>query len=164
MQVTNRDPTHLEAIEKLINEKIEGHHGDLSQLPPSEAGEDKGRSERRGNGRDRDRGRERGPRRDAPVHKNDTQTVETGAVIDIDSKRPEKPMAKNTAAAKKDVVAPRPERSHQERAHVANDRSPYPAANDDNRRRRYHQQDDGPTPVGFGDDVPAFMLTSAALK
>ena len=67
-------------------------------------------------------------------------------------------MAKTTAAAKKDV-APRPERTHERSYH---DR-PYPA-NDDNRRRHYRQQDDGPTPVGFGDDVPAFMLTSAAIK
>lgn len=47
------------------------------------------------------------------------------------------------------------------------ERRPHSPANDDNRsrqNRRYHQNDDGPTPVGFGDDVPAFMLTSAALK
>ncbi len=30
--------------------------------------------------------------------------------------------------------------------------------------RRYPNHDDGPTPVGFGDDIPAFMLISAALK
>jgi superfamily II DNA/RNA helicase len=174
MLVNKRDTKHLDAIEKLIGEKIEWHKGDVSQLPPSEAGEEKGRSERRGGGRDRDRSRERGPRKDAGVHKNDTPAVEDGAVIDIDSKRPEKPVAKNNAAVKKDA-APRaersqpersqPERSQNERSH--NERNyqdrPYPA-NDDNRRRRYHQQDDGPTPVGFGDDVPAFMLTSAAIK
>lgn len=160
--VTKRDSRHLDAIEKLIGEKIEWHKGDISQLPPSEATEEKGRSDRRSSS-GRDRSRDRSPRKDTPVHKTDTQKVETGAVIDIDSKRPEKTMAKNTAAAKKEV-APRPERSQHERSHERNysDR-PYPA-NDDNRRRRYHQQDDGPTPVGFGDDVPAFMLTSAAIK
>ncbi len=34
-------------------------------------------------------------------------------------------------------------------------------ANDDNRdRRNRHRRDhdDGPTPVGFGDEIPAFML------
>jgi superfamily II DNA/RNA helicase len=158
MLVTKRDSRYLEAIEKLINEKIEWHKGDISQLPPSEAGEDKGRSERGGRGRDRDRGRDRAPKKDAVLHKNDTQSAETVAVIDIESKRPEKPMAKNPAAAKRDS-APR-ERSNNDRSYQ--DR-PYPA-NDDNRRRRYQQQDDGPTPVGFGDDVPAFMLTSAAIK
>ncbi|MDB5523242.1 MAG: box type helicase protein [Rhizobium sp.] len=169
MLVTKRDTKHLDAIEKLIGEKIEWHKGDVSQLPPSEAGEEKGRPERRSGGRDRDRNRDRGPRKDAGVHKNDTPAVEATAVVDIDSKRPEKPVAKNTTAVKRDA-APRPDRSQPERSQ--NERShqernyqdrPYPA-NDDNRRRRYHQQDDGPTPVGFGDDVPAFMLTSAALK
>jgi superfamily II DNA/RNA helicase len=150
MLVTKRDSRHLDAIEKLIGEKIEWHRGDLSQLPPSEAGEEKSRSDRHSGGR----GRDRRSGRETPVHKNDTQKADTGAVIDFDSKRPEKVMAKSTAAARKEA-APRPERSYQDR--------PYPA-NDDNRRRRYHQQDDGPTPVGFGDDVPAFMLTSAAIK
>ncbi len=69
-------------------------------------------------------------------------------------------MAKTPAAAKKGPERSQNERSSHERNYQ--DR-PYPA-NDDNRRRRYHQQDDGPTPVGFGDDVPAFMLTSAAIK
>jgi hypothetical protein len=41
---------------------------------------------------------------------------------------------------------------------------PYPA-NDDNRdRRRYRDHDDGPTPVGFGDEIPAFMLITANAK
>ena len=47
-----------------------------------------------------------------------------------------------------------------------NRNNPYPA-NDDNRdrrRNRHHDHDDGPTPVGFGDDIPAFMLIVAAAK
>lgn len=35
------------------------------------------------------------------------------------------------------------------------------AANDDNRDRRSRHRrdyDDGPTPIGFGDEIPAFML------
>jgi hypothetical protein len=50
-------------------------------------------------------------------------------------------------------------------------RAPRPApapnpANDDNRERRrhYRDHDDGPTPVGFGDDIPAFMLIVANAK
>ncbi len=47
-----------------------------------------------------------------------------------------------------------------------NNHRPFPAANDDNRERRnrYRDQDDGPTPVGFGDDIPAFMLIVANAK
>jgi superfamily II DNA/RNA helicase len=152
MLVTKRDSKHLDAIEKLIGEKIEWHHGDISALPVREESEEKPRG--RSGGRDRDRGARkdsRGPRREAaPVHTNDTVTADVAPVIDFESKRAEKPpMAKSSTAPKKDYS------NRQER--------PYPA-NDDSRRRRYHQQDDGPTPVGFGDDIPAFMLTSAALK
>jgi hypothetical protein len=60
------------------------------------------------------------------------------------------------AQAPKKSDASRPER----RPHAA-------AANDDNRarqNRRYHQNDDGPTPVGFGEDIPAFMLITSAIK
>jgi superfamily II DNA/RNA helicase len=162
MMVTKRDSKHLDAIEKLIGQKIEWHAGDISALPARAEGEEKPRSsDRRSGGRDRDRDRPRearGPRRDAPVHKNDTERSETAAVIDIESKRAERPLAKTSSAVKKET-APRPERN-QERNYQ--DRA-YPA-NDDNRRRRYQQQDDGPTPIGFGDDIPAFMLTSAAIK
>ena len=58
-------------------------------------------------------------------------------------------------APKKKSDAPRPERR------------PHSPANDDNRsreRRRYHQNDDGPTPIGFGEDIPAFMLITSAIK
>jgi hypothetical protein len=45
-----------------------------------------------------------------------------------------------------------------------NNARPIPTANEDNRERpaRYHRdQDDGSTPVGFGEDIPAFMLIVA---
>lgn len=156
MLVTKRDNRHLDAIEKLIGEKVEWHKGDLSALPPSEASSSKSHSSsQHGKGRDSDRSRSSHGRKDgkdAAFHKSDTKSNDGGAVIDIDSKRPEKHMAKDSNAVKKD--APRPDRAPPR---------PYPA-NDDNRRRRYHDHDDGPTPIGFGDDVPAFMLTSAAIK
>jgi superfamily II DNA/RNA helicase len=160
MIVTKRDSKHLDAIERLISEKIEWHSGDISALPPSEAGADTGRSDRRPakGGRDRDRDRrkpgDRGNRQEAaPGHKTDTDAGVNQPVREAEPARTETVMAKSNVAKKEH--APRPER--QER--------PYPA-NDDRVRqnRRYHQNDDGPTPVGFGDDVPAFMLTSAALK
>jgi hypothetical protein len=58
-------------------------------------------------------------------------------------------------------------RSDNNRSHNGsrNNARPFPAANDDNRERRarYHRdQDDGPTPVGFGEDIPAFMLIVAS--
>ena len=161
MIVTKRDAKHLDAIRKLIGEEIEWHHGDLSALPEREESEDSGRRDRRpagkGRERDRDRGRkpsDRGNRREgASLHKTDIAAdVETIARERVEATETEMPRA---AQAVKKSDAPRPERR------------PHSPANDDNRRRegrRYHQNDDGPTPVGFGDDVPAFMLTSAALK
>ena len=59
------------------------------------------------------------------------------------------------AQAPKKSDTPRPERR------------PHSAANDDNRarhNRRHHQNDDGPTPVGFGEDIPAFMLITSGIK
>jgi hypothetical protein len=41
---------------------------------------------------------------------------------------------------------------------------PYPANDDNRERRRYRDHDDGPTPVGFGDEIPAFMLITANAK
>jgi hypothetical protein len=64
----------------------------------------------------------------------------------------------------------RPERKTERKPQInagnRNARSTPPPANDDSheRRQRYHRDhDDGPTPVGFGDDVPAFMLIGSNL-
>jgi superfamily II DNA/RNA helicase len=160
MLVTKRDSKHLDAIEKLIGEKIEWHHGDIAALPERVESEDSSRRDRRPapKGRERDRSRkttsDRGNRREgASLHKSDIATdVEAPVRERVEATETEMPRA---AQAPKKTEAPRP------------DRRPHSPANDDNRRRenrRYHQNDDGPTPVGFGDDVPAFMLTSAALK
>ncbi|MDH6267156.1 superfamily II DNA/RNA helicase [Rhizobium sp. SG_E_25_P2] len=151
MLVTKRDAKHLDAIKKLINEDVEWHGGDLSALPEREESEDRKSSDRRGGrdkgrGRDRDRDRSKAPR-DVASHKTDIEKADKGAVIDMASKKAESSMAKTPQAPKRDY----------------RDERPYPA-NDDNRRRRYQDRDDGPTPVGFGDDIPAFMMVSAAIK
>jgi superfamily II DNA/RNA helicase len=153
MLITKRDAKHLDAIKKLINEEIEWHGGDLSALPEREESEDRKSSDRRGGrdkgrGRERDRDRSKAPReRESAGHKTDIEKVDKGAVIDMASKKAESSMAKSNQAPKRDY----------------RDERPYPA-NDDNRRRRYQDRDDGPTPVGFGDDIPAFMMISAAIK
>jgi superfamily II DNA/RNA helicase len=150
--VTKRDQKHLDAIEKLIVEKIVWHNGDLASLPPR----DESASDTPHKSRSSDRSRGRGDRAPKPpakaVHKIDIESVDDQPRIEQPTRKPETHMAKSPAAAKKDYT-PR------------NDR-PYPA-NDDNRsrqNRRYRDHDDGPTPVGFGDDIPAFMLITAAIK
>jgi superfamily II DNA/RNA helicase len=161
MIITRRDAKHLDAIKKLIGEEIEWHAGDLDALPEREEGDDNRRDRRSaGKGRERDRGRKGGERGDrgnrresAAPHKDDlVDAVVAPARERVEATESEMP---KPAQAQKKSDAPR------------HDRRPQSPANDDNRRRegrRYHQNDDGPTPVGFGDDVPAFMLTSAALK
>ena len=58
----------------------------------------------------------------------------------------------------------RPERRSERRPQPAARAGRQNPANDDSRDRRSRHrrdQDDGPTPVGFGDDIPAFMLIVA---
>jgi superfamily II DNA/RNA helicase len=152
MLITKRDNKHLDAIQKLIGETIEWHNGDLASLPAKDESDDKPKSsDRRSKDKSRSRDRDRSrPPREQPVHKNDTEKADKSEVVEIESKKAETPMGKTNAAPKREH-APRDDRS-------------YPAANDDNRRRRYQERDDGPTPVGFGDDIPAFMMISAAIK
>ncbi len=143
--VTKSDTKHLDAIEKLIGTKIEWQNGDLTALPPP-AEHDESRV-RRG-AKDKGRGR-----RDTAGHKSEKKIEQTVAVeIEETPARTESVKAER----KKDQ---RP--SHAERP-ARGGRTPNPA-NDDRRERRthYRDRDDGPTPVGFGDDIPAFMLIQA---
>ncbi|MDQ1183252.1 DEAD/DEAH box helicase [Agrobacterium larrymoorei] len=150
--VNRRDTKYLDAIEKLIGEKIEWLSGDLSELPaPMESfATDR---PRRGKDKERDRGRGRDRNR-----REETQQVEA----EIPNVKPADTI--QVAANGGDKV--KAERRHEkaprnfERSHGASH------ANDDNRdrRRHYRDHDDGPTPVGFGDDIPAFMLIVANAK
>ena len=140
--VTKSDLKYADAIEKLIGEKIEWLNGDLSTLPaPMESHESRPRKGKDGEERDGKRGGARGERRGRkePVEKDAEdqmiEAVETVAVV-AEPRQPERHA--------------QPQRNHR----------PNPA-NDDSRRdrrNRHRDHDDGPTPVGFGDDIPAFML------
>lgn len=150
--VTKRDTKFSDAIEKLIGQKVEWLNGDLSNLPEPMESHDSGRRDR---GRDRD-GRkdrkkdgERGPRARAD-HKSDTVRVDSEAEVETVVERAESVKPARSAENKQgqNNRADRPVRASN-------------PANDDNRdRRNRHRRDydDGPTPVGFGDEIPAFML------
>ena len=150
--VCPRDRKYLDAIEKLIAEKIEWLDGDLSALPqlPESEGDDnrsKGRRERGPKGGKEARGRNQN--RSQAVH---AEAVEPEPVIKEIEEAPV-----NKAVRSEVEKSNRPQRG---------ERRPYPA-NDDNRDRRNRNRrndDDGPTPVGFGDDIPAFMLIVANSK
>jgi len=145
--VTRHDQKHADAIEKLIGEKVEWLNGDLSALPPPEPSRDDDRSRRKGRDKDTGRGKSRrGHKSEIAVADNDVETMETAAPAKVESVKQERKAEQN-----------KPQQSSRAAR-------PYPA-NDDNRdRRRYRDHDDGPTPVGFGDEIPAFMLITANAK
>ncbi len=110
----------------------------------------RGTKERGGRGRDRNR-------RDAPA--SPVENINQGAqstTVDTD-----------IAAHGEDKVKAerRPEKTPRNSERNSRNLNPL-HANDDNRdrRRHYRDHDDGPTPVGFGDDIPAFMLIVANAK
>ncbi|MCD2182088.1 DEAD/DEAH box helicase [Rhizobium sp. GN54] len=137
--VTKRDTKFSDAIEKLIDKKVDWLDGDLSALPVLTETDEREKPRKGGRGRERDRDRERGN-----SHKSDNRRDDNG---------------KDAIAADKGSDTVKADRHNDTRPSqpVRNQRP----ANDDNRdrRSRYRRdEDDGPTPVGFGDDIPAFML------
>ncbi|KNY16889.1 RNA helicase [Shinella sp. SUS2] len=141
--VSRRDTKFVDAIEKLIDQKVEWLSGNLEELPQQVESEERPRNGRDRGGRDRDRSRGRkGETRSAEPRIETSETEEKVEAVKAERKaegRPQNP-ARNPRAA--NHSAPRP-------------------ANDDSRdrRNRYRRdEDDGPTPLGFGDEVPAFML------
>jgi superfamily II DNA/RNA helicase len=167
--VTKSDAKYLDAIEKLITQKIEWLNGDVAALPAPMESSDKGQE--RGQGRDRggkrgerDKDRGRGKRaeqtrtEEAPVKsaeptiqddRSQTENMIEARVEDVKRERSTDRKPQNNGAQRTARPAPAPN-----------------PANDDNRERRrhYRDHDDGPTPVGFGDDIPAFMLIVANAK
>jgi superfamily II DNA/RNA helicase len=155
--VTKSDTKYLDAIEKLITQKIEWLSGDISALPaPMESQEGERGARKGGRERDRDRGG-RGKRGASSSHKADTiiqdnqnEAVEVLVEEKVEHVRPERKADRKPPQSNGGNRNARP-------TPISN------PANDDNRdRRRYNRDhDDGPTPVGFGDDIPAFMLIVA---
>ncbi len=165
--VARRDTKFVDAIEKLIDQKIEWLSGGLDDLPPPMETIDTGRGERKG-GRERDRDSKRGGRgRERDRDRASRQPVPQDALRDnshkADIKADDHQAEPESVATGTDPVrAERKADTRQQNNGRSSNRQPshYPA-NDDNRdRRNRHRrdQDDGPTPVGFGDDIPAFML------
>ncbi|WP_429128391.1 DEAD/DEAH box helicase [Ensifer sp. 4252] len=148
--VTKRDMKFSDAIEKLIGQKVEWLNGDLSSLPEPMESHDTGRRDRGRDGRrDRKKDGDRAPRGRSD-HKTDTVRADSEAEIEAVVERVESVKPARNAETKQGN-GHRPERP----VRAAN------PANDDNRdRRNRHRRDhdDGPTPVGFGDEIPAFML------
>jgi superfamily II DNA/RNA helicase len=158
--VTSRDQKHTDAIEKLIGEKVEWHNGDLSALPPAEPSRDDDRPRRKGREGGRERDKDRGRGRSRSGHKSEI-AVEDNVVETIEVAAPAPVPA--APARVESVKQERKAENNKPHNNTRNSR-PYPANDDNRERRRYRDHDDGPTPVGFGDDIPAFMLITASAK
>ena len=180
--VTKSDVKYVDAIERLIGQKIEWHDGDLSTVVASEGDDEPRRG--RGNEGGKERG-ERGGRRDraarsaargeAPcqaAHRGAGRRNCRAAVAGAgggdrrapraqagDQIRQQRARGQARACARRSLSAPnsRAARTGQERPR--RDRNERPDRTEQNRRQR-EQDDDGT--VGFGDDMPAFMNGSTA--
>lgn len=147
--VTKSDTKYVDAIERLTGVKVEWHDGDLSTVVASEGDDEvaprRGRGAPRRAGKDR-HGRERDhkPRDEAPVVQAAAapEAPVDNVVSDIDERRERKEAIRNGNAERK----PRAEHDRQRR----DDRG--------NRRSNREREEDDDRTVGFGDDMPAFML------
>ncbi len=167
--VTKSDAKYLDAIEKLITQKIGWLNGDIAALPAPMESSDKGQE--RGQGRDR--GGKRGERdkdRGRGKRAEQTRSVEAPVKIAEPTSQDDRSQTENMIEARVEDVK-RERSADRKPQNNGAQRAPRPApapnpANDDNRERRrhYRDHDDGPTPVGFGDDIPAFMLIVANAK
>ena len=158
--ITPSDTKHLDAIEKMIGEKIEWLDGDLSTLPAQEETEDtsrRGRNSRGKNGKKPRDGKDHKEKQTQPRNAEE-KTADASVVTDISAIDAPQPVLPDNVSLGT-VVAQEPVR-------------PAPHKNGNDERRQNHTQngqqnnnkrhrrdfDDEPSPLGFGDDVPAFML------
>ncbi|EFM61097.1 DEAD-box ATP dependent DNA helicase [Brucella sp. NF 2653] len=127
--VTLSDTKYLAAIESMIGEKIEWHDGDLSTLAVSEEADEQPRKGRNARGKGKD--------------------------------KPKKKASKPVAAETVDPAGqPQPviENQHRREAIRSSNEERRGKPQTEQHKRRRDRDDDGPAPVGFGNDIPAFML------
>lgn len=148
--VTRSDSKYLDAIQKLIGADIEWLDGDVSTLTQDEV-EDEAPARSRERGRERGRAstgdrKPRGERRGAhksepaPAAEETAATAEPAievAEVPLEDRRPRREAIKAENAERKGRIEHR------------------------NRSRDWRRDDDEPSPIGFGDDIPAFMMISA---
>jgi superfamily II DNA/RNA helicase len=152
------DEKSLAAIEKLIVQPIEWEGGTLADLPASEAPASSRRRVASGRSGGRDRGVRSG-RSDALRHEREERPPRSEAP------RPEREARPHRAEEVRPERQGRPARPEREPAEVAarpqapRDQHRAQARSGDRGPRHHHRdRDDGPTIVGFGNDIPAFLL------
>jgi superfamily II DNA/RNA helicase len=151
--VTKADGKYVDAIEKLIGQNIEWLDGDLSTLGEETEEEAPRRGAKNARGRGSRKEDTRKPRRGGRVQEaadaEETAAPEAAKAAD----EPTPPME----ARDERREAIRSDNAERQRAPRNSDQRP---ARDRDRNR--HRRDDlGEAPVGFGDDIPAFMKVVA---
>ncbi|MCJ2005923.1 DEAD/DEAH box helicase [Methylobacterium sp. J-092] len=175
--VSRSDDRSLQAIESLIGQPIPWMDGDLDTAAPSQEGTDEGETRTRHRGRAGDsarRGRKVPAEAEAPREarssreRRDSFKREPSANLESDSvaetsprrepqRRPDE--ARREAPRRPAAEArPRPERTPAPAARPPQERSR------DERGYGRRRDEDGDTPIGLGEHVPAFMLRPAVIK
>ncbi|MCH4556918.1 RNA helicase [Mesorhizobium sp. SEMIA 3007] len=163
---TKSDTKYIDAIERLIGNKIEWHDGDLSTVVASEGGEDD--APRRGKGAPRRAGRKDDDRKDRGERKKggERRARHTGEDASTVVAQQEQPDVAATAVAdigerrarKEAIRSENTERKSSDRNEQrAPERGDTRPQRDNSRPARHRHQEDNDTTVGFGDDMPAFM-------
>jgi superfamily II DNA/RNA helicase len=169
MLVTKRDSKSLDAILKLTGDAVEWHDGDMSTVvesPAEEGGRDKGRGRERGKDRGRDRGRDKRDYAPKPNHEAQAfagltdEAVPAASSADEPAPKAEKPRQERQERKERPErgerrpAEPKPQRAAEQ---PRPERSEPRAERERDDRRRDRDNDNAPSPVGFGDELPAFM-------
>lgn len=164
---TKSDTKYIDAIERLIGNKIEWHDGDLSTVVASESSEDE--APRRGRGAPRRAGRKDEDRKDRVERKPRERHAKPSDEAPADAAREEQPVVAEAAVAdigerrqRKEAIRSEngerkvSDRNNENRAPERGDTRPQRAGNS-RPARNNRGGDDNDGTVGFGDDMPAFM-------
>lgn len=146
--VTQQDTKYLDAIQKLIGQKLEWHDGDLTTLEPES---EESESPRRGS-KSRGASHERRGKREA-------STQPRSAAEAAPRQRPQQ-SEKIAISAEQPIIEPVVQASpppHQPRDAHRHDEQHSHRAHRRERTNRHRDHDDVNTIIGFGDDIPAFM-------
>ncbi len=161
---TRSDTKYVDAIERLIAQKIEWHDGDLSTVVVTEGDDERprrgreraGRSDRKPRRGEEPRRAEESRRGERPRREN---RVDEEAVVEAVSPAPAPSVVSaeefSERRSRKDAIRT----ENTERGRGRDDRHDRKGSGE--RPRRYREDDEVNTTVGFGSETPAFMMVSA---
>ena len=164
--VAKSDKKYLDSIEKMLGSPIEWHGPTVAELPVDT--EEAERPKRRSSSTRRTTTTGDKPERERRSRKPKPEVVEIVETDDAVMERAEAgelavpveaiadlPVAADLSATKETAVRPAPSSYGRSSAGTGRGRPKRGTEGNNNRQRG---GDDGPQPVGFGDDIPAFML------